>query len=417
VTTTQVTSGSVAAGFERVQEAFAAGAADLGDGGGAYCVYVGGEKVVDLWGGQARTGQPWQADTTAVLMSTTKGLTALCAQVLHDRGLLDVEAPVSTYWPEFACNGKEKATVRMVLDHTVGVLGLPDPGALLDWDGRGWDDYDAIAGALAQAPAAWKPGTRIGYHAITVGWLTGELVRRAAGVTIGQLLQEAVAGPLGVNARIGTPLDVQHLVATVIPEGYDGIPPEMVEVDRTIKAWFDDESSLLSTAAIHMHGSNVISSLGTFMNNPRALAAEVAAANGTAGAGDIARVYAMLANGGSLDGVRVVSPESIRLFSAVSAEGRSAITPEVTVGDLTLPAPWTCYGLGYARNVPEPGMPPAFGPNTETFGHAGHGGQVGFADPVRNLGVGFVRSHLSLSPMLAATLIATTYECLDALGG
>ena len=418
MTTSLAIGGHVAAGYEPVQEAFAAGAGDLGDGGGAVAVYVGEEKVVDLWGGTARAGEPWQQDTTAVLMSTTKGLTALCAQILHDRGLLDVEAPVSSYWPEFACEGKEKATVRQVLDHTVGVLGPTDPGALLDWRGGGWDDYDAIADALAAAPAAWEPGTRIGYHAISCGWLTGELVRRVTGSTVGALLRKEVAEPLRVDAWIGTPADQQHRVATVLPESNDGVPPEWVEMDRIIRAGFNEEGSLLATAAVHMHGSSVIDNLGTFMNDPRVLGLEVAAANGTAGARDLARVYAMLAGGGTLDGTRIVSPESVALFSTVSAQGRSAITPAITLpSGVTVPPPFTCYALGYARNVSEPGLPPAFGPNVETFGHAGHGGQVGFADPVRGIGLGFVRSHLALSPMFAATLIATTYECLDARAG
>jgi len=418
MTTSLAIGGQVAAGYERVQEAFAAGAHDLGDGGGAFAVYVGEDKVVDLWGGAARADEPWREDTTAVLMSTTKGLTALCAQVLHDRGLLDVEAPVSAYWPEFAQNGKEKATVRQVLDHTVGVLGPDDPAALLDWQGGGWDDYDAIAAALAAAPAAWEPGTRIGYHAISCGWLTGELVRRVTGSTIGAFLENEVAGPLGVSARIGTPQDQQHRVARVLPESYDGVPQEWVDIDRVIRAGFNEKGSLLATAAVHMHGSSVIDNLGTFMNDPTVLALEIAAANGTAGARDLARVYGMLANGGALGDVRIVSPESVALFSAVSAQGPSAITPAITLpSGVTVPPPFTCYALGYARNVPEPGMPPAFGPNVETFGHAGHGGQVGFADPVRGIGLGFVRSHLALSPLFAATLISTTYECLDALAG
>jgi CubicO group peptidase (beta-lactamase class C family) len=203
----------------------------------------------------------------------------------------------------------------------------------------------------------------------------------------------------------------------VIPESYDGLPPELVEADRIIRAGFNDPSSLLSTAAVHMHGSNVIERIGAFMNTPRVQAAEIAAANGTAGARDLARTYAMLARGGELDGVRIVSEESTALFSTVSSQGRSAITPEVALpGGLVIPPPFTCYALGYARNVPEPGMPPAFGPNVETFGHAGHGGQIGFADPVRRIGVGFVRSHLSLSPHFAAALIETTYACVQGSG-
>jgi CubicO group peptidase (beta-lactamase class C family) len=405
--------GTVTPGFEKLQVVFEEGAHDLGLGGGAFSVTVEGEQVVDLWAGTRAPGQPWERDTLATLMSTSKGLTALCAQVLWSRGLLDVEATVGTYWPEFACNGKEKATVRQVLDHTVGVLGLPHPERLLDWQGGGWADYDAIAAELAAATPAWEPGTRIGYHAISCGWLMGELVRRVTGRTIGDFFRTEVAEPLGLDAWIGTPPNVQPRVAAVVRESYDDVPPEVLEIDRLLRAGFSDAGSLLGTAAIAMHGSNIIDSIDEFMNAPAVRGLEIAAANGVAGARDLARVYGMLACGGEIDGVRVVSEESVQLFSTVSARGRSAITPAVTLSNgLEIPAPFTCYALGYARNVPEPGMPPAFGPNEETFGHAGHGGQVGFADPVRRIGVGFVRSHLSLSPLFAATLIATLYECV-----
>jgi CubicO group peptidase (beta-lactamase class C family) len=405
---------TVAQGFERVEKAFVEGASDLGDGGGAFSVYVDGELVVDLWAGSRRPGVPWEHDTLATLMSTTKGLTALCAQVLWSRGLLDVDAPVAEYWPEFGCNGKERATVRQVLDHTVGVLGLPHPERVLDWQGGGWADYDAIAAQLAAATPAWEPGSRIGYHAISCGWLTGELVRRITGRTIGDFFRTEVALPLGLDAWIGTPPSEQDRVADVVGESREGVPPELLELDDTLRAGFADPASPLGVAAIAMHGGSIIGNLPSFMNLPAVRGLEIAAANGTAGARDIARLYAMLACGGSLDGVRVVSEESVRLFSTVSAQGRSAITPAVTLpGGLEIPPPLTTYGLGYARNVPEPGMPPAFGPHEETFGHAGHGGQVGFADPVRRLGVGFVRSHLAYLPTFAATLIATLYECLD----
>src|SRR6185436_19233400 len=124
-------------------------------------------------------------DTMSTLFSCTKGLAALSAQILADRGLVDVEAPVARYWPEFAQAGKERVLVRHVLGHSAGVIALPDAGDLLDWDGRGWDDYDAIAARLAAASPAWEPGTKVGYHAITCGWLTQELVRRIDGRTLG----------------------------------------------------------------------------------------------------------------------------------------------------------------------------------------------------------------------------------------
>lgn len=406
--------GHVAPGYEPVREAFEQRAADLGEGGGAFCVYRDGRPVVDLWAGTARPGVPWSSDTMATLMSTTKGLTALVAQVLYSEGELDVERPVAHYWPEFAQNGKQDATVRMVLDHTVGVLGLPDAQLLLDWDGRGWEDDDAIAAQLAAAVPAWKPGTAIGYHAITYGWLVGELVRQITGQTVGRVLQDAISKPLGADVFIGTPLEQEQRVAQIIPESYDGLPADMVAADRIMRGLFNEPGSLLASAAISMHGSCIIDNLGGFMNQPKVRALEIAAANGSGGARDLARVYAALAGDGELDGVRIVSEKSVRVFSALSHAGRSAVSPPVQLpSGLVVPPPYTAYALGYAVNEPEPGMPPAFGPNTSTFGHAGHGGQLGFCDPVAGLGVGFVRSHLSLSPHFAGALLAALYDCVS----
>ena len=405
--------GTVAPGYEAVRAVFEQGAADLGAGGGAFGVYRDGRLVVDLWAGTARPGEPWAQDTLATLMSTTKGLTALVAQVLYSEGLLDVEKPVAHYWPEFAQAGKADATVRMVLDHTVGVLGLPDAAALLDWDGRGWDDYDAIGAQLAAAEPAWKPGTAIGYHAITYGWLVGELVRRITGRTVGQVLREAVAEPLGADVWIGTPAEQERRVARIVPESREGLPADLLAADDLIRAGFNEPGSLLASAAISVHGSCIIDNLGGFMNLPHVRGLEIAAANGSGGARDVARVYAALASGGELDGVRIVSEESVRVFSTLSHAGRSAVSPPLELpSGLVIPPPYTCYALGFAVNEPEPGQPPAFGPNRATVGHAGHGGQIGFADPVAGLGVGFVRSHLALSPHFAAALLAALYDCL-----
>lgn len=163
--------GTVAGGFEAVRSAFGEGAADLGDGGGALCAYVDGERVVDIGGGSAGPGRPWTEETRAVLMSSTKGLATLCVHILYDRGKIDVDAPVARYWPEFGRRGKDRITVRQVLSHSAGVVAVPGHEAELGWDGTGYDDLDGIATALAEAEPAWEPGTRHGYHALTFGWI------------------------------------------------------------------------------------------------------------------------------------------------------------------------------------------------------------------------------------------------------
>jgi CubicO group peptidase (beta-lactamase class C family) len=204
VTTVQ---GFVAPGFERVADMLGGGTrltlggrervVDLGAGGGAFAAYRNGEPLVDIWAGSSAPGVAWTAGTRAVVMSATKGLTAMCAHVLFDRGQLDVDAPVEKYWPEFAAAGKGATLVSELLSHRAGCIGVPDADGLLSWDGRGWDDTVAIAAAIAAGPPAWSPGSRHGYHALSFGWLVGELVRRIAGVSLGTFFRTEVAQPLG----------------------------------------------------------------------------------------------------------------------------------------------------------------------------------------------------------------------------
>ena len=207
--------------------------ADLGGGGGAFCAYVDGECVVDVWAGAAAPGRAWERDTRAVVMSSTKGLTALCAHLLEDRGELDLDAPVTRYWPEFGCLGKEPTTVRQLLSHQSGAIGLPGSDDLLSWDGRGWSDTVAIAAGVARGAPAWEPGTRHGYHGVTFGWLVGELVRRISGTSLGTFFEAEVARPLGVagSVSIGTPPAELGSVATVMEFG---VKPGKQSALRTI---------------------------------------------------------------------------------------------------------------------------------------------------------------------------------------
>jgi CubicO group peptidase (beta-lactamase class C family) len=196
VTETSDVKGFVAPGFERVAETLGAGAtltlsgrerrADLGDGGGAFCAFADGECLVDVWTGLAAPdGRAWEKDTRAVIMSSTKGMTTLCAHILEDRGELDLDALVTRYWPEFGQAGKSATTVRQLLSHQSGAIGVPDADRLLSWDGSGWKDSDVIAADIAGGEPAWESGTRHGYHGVTFGWLVGELVRRVSGQSLG----------------------------------------------------------------------------------------------------------------------------------------------------------------------------------------------------------------------------------------
>jgi len=389
--------GAISTGFENVEEAFTR--SDLGRGGAAFAAYVDGELVVDLWGGVARPGTPWTRDTLTTLMSTSKGCAALCAQVLHDRGHLDVEAPVAQYWPEYAQAGKERTTVRQVLDHTSGMLCFSDPGALLDWSGRGWDDYDEIARRIAASPPAWEPGTRIGYHAISVGWLLQELVRRISGRTLGTFFAEEVAQPLGLDIFIGTPAEMQPRVADIL-SGPVRAPDQETRKRQPREALAQllfsrvlaRPGTRMSQAMIGMHGRGMWD-LPDFLSRPEVRALEIPAANASGNARGLARMYAALSLGGELDGVRLVSKESVDLFRAKSSGGDSALYPDRGLLSF-LRGPSMRYALGYEGDFGETPRPWRFGPTPETFGHLGAGGQIGFADPVRRVSVGFVRNHL-----------------------
>ncbi|TMR91012.1 serine hydrolase domain-containing protein [Nonomuraea basaltis] len=403
-----VVAGSLTPGFAAVEEAFAR--SDIGRGGAAFSAYVEGEKVVDLWAGDARPGVAWGRDTMTTAMSATKGFAALCAHILHDRGLLDIDAPVARYWPEYAQAGKEKTLVRHILNHTSGMLCFQDPGDLLDWSGNGWDDYDEIARRIAASPPAWEPGTRIGYHAISIGWLIQELVRRITGTTVGSFFAREVAEPLRLSIFIGTPEPEQARLADQIsdpPAESSPLPEPVLALFKQVSA---DPASHMSQAGIHMHGGTISSHNG-FFNLPKVRGLEVPAANGSVDARSLARMYAMLAQGGELDGVRIVTPESINVFGTKSFSGPNALWPDSGLPEWLTP-PEMRYALGYEGDFGQAPAPWRFGPTHESFGHLGAGGQVGFADPVRHVAIGFVRSHLGADWSVSNSLVEVLYTCL-----
>jgi CubicO group peptidase (beta-lactamase class C family) len=401
--------GLVAPGFERVGETLGAGAtltlgertrkADLGEGGGAFCAYVDGECVVDVWTGPAGPdGRAWEEDTRAVIMSSTKGMTSLCAHILEDRGELDLDAPVTRYWPEFGQAGKSATTVRQLLSHQSGAIGVPGADELLSWDGRGWKESEAIAAAIAGGEPAWEPGTRHGYHGVTFGWLVGELVRRVSGQSLGTFFEAEVAGPLGVACSIGTPASLIGSVATVIDFP---VKPGKESALRAIDPASKSGRSVLAGA----HGSMFADEHGRprfadFMNNPEVLAAEIGALGATATARALARTYAALA-----DGEELVSRASVERFRAEQVCGRDAV--------MGVPTRWA---VGYSLEPPAlvSGAPPMHGPNDGAFGHMGAGGQIGFADPSAGVAVGFVRNHLENQalPLMGASLVDVLYSCL-----
>ena len=402
--------GSAANGFESIRTVFERG--DLGRGGAAFAAYIDGELVVDLWGGEARPGVAWRQDTLTTAMSATKGMAALCAQILCSRGLLDVEAPVARYWPEYSQAGKEATLVRHVLNHTSGLLCFDDPGAVLDWEGNGWDDYDEIAKRIAASPPVWEPGSRITYHAISVGWLLQEIVRRVTGLTLGTFFAQEVAEPLGLSLFIGTPAAEQPRLADVFADAVLApgaeVPPALLELWNKLMS---DPRSLMAQAMVRMHGRNVLSDFG-FFNQPKVRSVEIPAANASADARSLARAYAVLAQGGELDGVHLVTPESIRLFGTETFSG----IPPVWADNLDSQGgagEVMRYALGYEGDFGKTPKPWRFGPTPSASGHLGAGGQIGFADPERRVAVGFLRNHLA-DWSVSTALVEELYRILSA---
>ena len=347
--------------FGAVRETFEAACTSGAEIGAAVCVVQAGEIVVDLWGGfrdAART-DPWQRDTLANVFSTTKGMTALCAHRLVDEGRLDLDAPVATYWPEFAQQGKGEITVRQLISHQAGLPAIRKtlpPGALFDWD--------QMTDALAAERPWWTPGTKHGYHAITFGWLVGEVVRRITGQSLGTYFAKELAAPLGADFVIGFGPELDDRVAPLV-QG-----PIVAEEGET--SMF--EEILKNPESMTARAFNNPPLLGTELPNTREWrAAEIPAANGHASAAGIATIYGKLAVGDLL------SPAVLEEARTCQAEGEDAILPLVTkvaCGFMLAPANEPC------------------GPNPKAFNHAGAGGSLGYCDPEAKIGLGYVMNNM-----------------------
>ena len=368
--------GTVAPGFEAVRRAFAD--AQAGDPGGAQlCVYRDGEPVVDLWtGGHLEGGRPFTGESLSVLMSCTKGMAATVAHRLAQRGLIAFDAPVVRYWPAFAAAGKADIPVSDLLAHRAGLAAFdPEshigPAEMLDWN--------ASTGALAAMAPLWPPGTAFAYHAVTFGYLVGEVVRRVTGRSIGTVFAEEIAGPLGLELWIGLPQAEEPRVApqfggaaAMTPDQHRamltglGLDPDARIVKAMLGAPADAEAT------------------NRFMNSRAAHAGEIPAGNGVGNARSLARMYA--ATIGEVDGVRLLEPLGVDRARTPQTDG------------LTGPAP-LCrlpnehplrFGLGYElHRTGSPMLSPG------SFGHTGAGGRLGFADPESGIAVGYVCANMA----------------------
>ncbi|MFF6828026.1 serine hydrolase [Streptomyces longwoodensis] len=376
--------GAVAEGFEPVGEAFAANFRTLGERGAALAVYRDGHRVVDLWGGTRDVDGtlPWERGTAQIVRSATKGVVSAALLLLHQRGELDLDAPVRTYWPEYKAAGKEHTRVRDLLAHRAGVPVLDRP--LTPAEAA---DPDLAAAAVAAQAPVWEPGTAHGYHAQTFSWLTGELMRRVTGRSAGAWIAEHLAGPAAADFWLGLPAAEAHRVGRVgrlqAPEPAGAL---RVRPKRAVADAYADPGSLTRRAFA------AITPLPD-ENDPAYRAAVLPASNGIATADGLARVYAALI--GEVDGgTRLFTPDTVEL-----ARGERSAGP-----DRVLVVP-TRFGLGpMLHGTASPLLSPG------SFGHPGRGGALGFADPESGIAFGYVtngfRSSVTADPRAQALVRA-----------
>ncbi|MEU2061197.1 serine hydrolase domain-containing protein [Streptomyces sp. NPDC013455] len=373
--------------FAAVREAFEENFRTRAELGAAVAVTVGGETVVDLWGGWADAARtrPWTRETVVNVWSTTKGPVALCAHVLADRGLLDFDAPVAAYWPEFAAAGKEKVLVRHLLSHRAGLAGLREPHSLEELY-----DWELTTARLAAMEPWWEPGTRSGYHALTYGFLVGEVVRRISGLRPGAFLEREVTGPLGIDFTVGLPAREYGRAAELVP------PRAASPAGQ--EAVFKE----LAPAAVAALTNPAVGAADA--TSPGWRAAEIPAANGHGTARAVAALYGVFAGRGAYGGRRILSPEAAERVREGQGSCRDLVLGAGFEGE-------TEIGLGLWLSGPHG----SYGPNPRAFGHDGFGGSCGLADPDAGVSLGYVMNrmgpHIADDPRKTA-LVDALYSAL-----
>ncbi|MGO9453339.1 MAG: serine hydrolase domain-containing protein [Candidatus Binataceae bacterium] len=379
--------------FDGVLDAFVENFEKRDELGASACITLEGRTVVDLWGGRvALDGAPWTRDTISIIFSATKGASALCAHMAVDRRMLDLDASVTRYWPDFGQAGKEGALVSMMLDHSVGL-----PHLRTQVRKGGFYDYDYMIGLLEREEPFWKPGIRNGYHGITSAWTVGEMVHRSTGKRLGRFFREEVAEPLGLDFWIGLPAHQEGRVAPMI------YAPITVEVrnSRISQAATNEKDSPTHYFMFNMGGFDV--------NSREAHAAEIGSANGISNARGLAGLYAPLANGGELNGIRLVGRETLQ---------RMALCSVATHEDATLRIP-TRFSLGFMKAMDNRRLDNAAHCSLliaePAFGHVGAGGSLGFADPECGMSLGYTMNRMGFGILMndrGQSLVDAAYRAI-----
>jgi len=392
--------------FQAVRDQFAQALASGFDTGASVAVEHQGEMVVNLWGGykDREKTDPWSDDTLINVFSTTKAITATCFLQLVERGKVDLDALVGDYWPEYACNGKEKTRVSDFLCHRAAMHGFQ--GGVPQFDYRHWDQWTE---ALAQQRPFREPGTTQGYHALTYGWLVGELIRRIDGRSVGQYFHEEIAEPFNLDFKIGLEdQDIQRCgdilvdpqptpwVLMAIAIAPDFVLPKSL---RSLKSFLrmGDLKVAFASKAAQLGGTNTRE-----MNTREWREAEIPSANGHGTAESLAKLFGILSSGGERDGKRIISTETLKL----------ALTPLSEGPDTVILGEPIRFGVGYdlglgittIRGTPHP---------SRIFGHCGVGGTVAFGDPETGLGYGFLCNRMHKPKDLYQTSNRLTRTVLD----
>ncbi len=382
--------GRVAPGFERVADAFERNFAERGEVGAAFAATLDGQPVVDLWGGVAdsASGRAWAQDTLQLIFSGTKGLTALCVAMLVDRGALELDAPVRAYWPEFAAAGKEATTVAEVVSHRARLPGVRTPIT----DEELLDPRRMAELLAAQAPET-DPRAVFVYHALTYGWLCGELVRRVDGRSLGRFFAEEVAAPLGLELWIGLPAEHEGRVSVLqYAQDWGKSPAGRPDAFPGDELW----------ASIWQNPPHLLDGTRLGWNLPAWHATEMPGANGVGAARSIARLYGALACGGALDGVRLLSEETLELARTPLASGRDPFSEERMA-----------FGVGFMTQTEDAPL----GPAAVAFGHNGAGGSVHGAWPQERVGFSYAMNEMRDDPEgdeRPAALLEALHACLPA---
>jgi CubicO group peptidase (beta-lactamase class C family) len=369
------------AGFEPVREALVANFEKGLELGASVAVTRDGETMVDLWAGDADPkGTPWGQHTIVNVYSTTKTMAATCVLMLADRGLVDLNAPVADYWPEFKQNGKEGVLVRHVMSHSAGLCGFDPPlesvEELYDWD--------ATCARLAAQTPWWEPGTASGYHAVTQGFLQGEIVRRVTGRSIGTFFREEVAEPLGADFHIGLDPSLDDRVGELMPPG--GPPKVPTPEPGSVAARMSAGAAMDATEP---------------QTSPWRRA-EIPAAGGIGNARSVARVHSALACGGSVDGVKLMSPAGVERVLEEQTRGN----------DLVLGMP-IVFGMGFAIN--DASFP--ISPNPRSFFWGGWGGSLAIIDLDARVSIAYVMNRMEADLMgdqRGGTVVVAAFQCLAA---